>query len=93
MDDDWSFFAEFFGLAECTFERLDVMAIDWSGVTNAEGFKECWRLKKFAHTSFEGIESSLSLGADAGEFVEEALNLSLTAYVHRIHANVGERAR
>ena len=71
----------------------DVVAVDGSDVAHAERLEERRRLEELAHAGFERVDRPFGRRTDDRKVVEELLEAALAAHVHRVEADVGERAR
>ena len=93
VDDDRTFDGQLDGVAERLLELGDVVAVDGADVAHAERLEERRRLEELPHAGLQRVDGPFGRRADHRQVAEELLEAALAAHVHRVEADVGERAR
>ena len=93
VHDDRTFDGQLDGVPERLLELGDVVAVDGTDVAHAERLEERRRLEELAHAGLQRVDCSFGRRTDQRKVVEELLEPPLATHVHRVEADVGERAR
>ena len=93
VHEDRAVFRQLDRVVQGVLELFDVVAVERADVAHAQRFEERRRLQELAHAGLERIHRRSGLVTDDGQRLEELLEPTLAAHVHRVESDVGQCVR